>query len=46
MLTPIGLIARLCGKDFLVRKHNKQVISYWMPRKTAEPDKESYEQQF
>ena len=46
ILTPIGLIARLCGKDFLDKKVNKITKSYWILRTTAECDKKSYENQF
>lgn len=46
ILTPIGLIARLCGKDFLDIKIDKNVNSYWVLRTTAACDKKSYEHQF
>ena len=46
ILTPIGLIGRLCGKDFLDIKLNKKAPSYWVPRDKQEYDKKSYEQQF
>ena len=46
ILTPVGLIARFCGKDFLDKKVNKNAKSYWIPRTTAECDKKSYENQF
>ena len=46
ILTPIGLIGRLCGKDFLDIKLHKNVQSYWVLRGKQEYDKKSYEQQF
>jgi hypothetical protein len=46
ILTPIGIIARLCGKDFLDRKFNKNANSYWISRETVECAKKSYENQF
>jgi hypothetical protein len=46
ILTPIGLIGRLCGKDFLDIKLNKNAPSYWVLRGKQEYDKKSYEQQF
>jgi len=47
IITPIGLVARLCGKDFLSLKLNRQAHSYWIPRshKAPKPPAE-YEQQF
>src|SRR5207344_1231782 len=32
VITPIGLIARLAGKDFLRLKLDRQAESYWIPR--------------
>ena len=46
VLTPIGLLARLSGKDFLNRKFNREAQSYWIPRKAATSDKRNYENQF
>jgi hypothetical protein len=45
ILTLVGLIARLCGKDFLDKIVNKNAKSYWILR-TTECDKKSYENQF
>lgn len=47
VITPIGLVARLAGKDFLRLKLDRNAPSYWMPR----PDlgaraKGDYERQF
>ena len=46
VVTPIGLLARLSGKDFLNRKFDKNAPSYWIPRKTSVVDKKDYERQF
>jgi len=46
VVTPIGLLARLSGKDFLNRKFNSDASSYWIPRKAATPEKKNYENQF
>ena len=44
---PIGLLARIFGKDFLDRKRDVDIKSYWILRK-SEPQrpKEAYEKQF
>ena len=46
VVTPIGLVARLCGKDFLHRTFDKGAESYWIPRGRGETDKKHYEHQF
>ena len=46
IVTPIGLLARLFGKDFLSRKFDKAAGSYWIIRKSTGFDKRSYENQF
>jgi len=46
VVTPIGLLARICGKDFLNRKFDREAQSYWLERKTPPPDKKKYENQF
>ncbi len=46
LVTPIGLLARLCGKTFLDTKFERNVNSYWIPRKTVKFDKKNYENQF
>ena len=46
VVTPIGLLTRLCGMDFLDIKSEKNVNSYWTPRKTIKDDKKKYENQF
>ena len=46
VVTPIGLLTRLCGKDFLDIKGKKNATSYWVPRKPTKWDKTHYENQF
>lgn len=46
VVTPIGLLAKICGKDFLNRKFNKTAQSYWIPREATTSDKKTYENQF
>jgi hypothetical protein len=46
IVTPIGLLARLFGKDFLNTKFNRNLDSYWIPKKTVTFDKKNYENQF
>lgn len=47
MVTPIGLLGRLVGKEFLELKLNRSAPgSYWIPREVAKHGKENYERQF
>ena len=46
ILTPIGIIARLCGKKFIDRTFDKNVKSYWIIRTAENRGSSSYEQQF
>ena len=46
VVTPIGLLAKLSGKDFLNKKFNRDAQSYWIPRKAPSPEKRNYENQF
>ena len=46
MITPIGLLARLFGKDFLNRKYDRDAPTYWIPKKETPFDKKNYENQF
>lgn len=45
-VTPIGLAAKLFGKDFLNRKLQPQAKSYWMPRAAEPMTRKRYDQQF
>jgi multisubunit Na+/H+ antiporter MnhG subunit len=46
LVTPISLLARLVGKDFLNRKRDARTRSYWIPREAKAKTSASYEQQF
>jgi hypothetical protein len=47
VLTPIGLVARLAGKDFLGRKLDRKAASYWILRDASKPkEKRAHELQF
>jgi hypothetical protein len=46
VITPIGLVARLAGKDFLRLKLDRQAKSYWIPREHRKKAVEEYERQF
>lgn len=46
VITPIGLIMRISGKDFLSRKLEKNSDSYWIPKQEVTGSKEDYEKQF
>jgi hypothetical protein len=46
VFTPIGLIARLFGKDFLSLRTDESVTSYWIYREARDLTKEDYEKQF
>ncbi len=46
VMTPIGLVARLSGKDFLSLKLDRTTKSYWMLRETKPKAPEEYERQY
>lgn len=47
VITPIGLLARLAGKDFLGLKLDRDATSYWIARaREAERKPAEYENQF
>jgi len=47
IVVPIGLLARLVGKDFLNRRFDADANSYWILRDRSSPKpKPNYEQQF
>ena len=46
VVTPIGLVARLFGKDFLRLKLDKSASSYWIPREPKAETAADYERQF
>lgn len=46
VVTPIGLLMRLCGKDILDKRIDRSVQSYWQLRPAVAKDKKSYENQY
>jgi hypothetical protein len=46
VITPIGLVARACGRDFLSLKLNRAAASYWIPREHKPKTPAEYERQF
>lgn len=47
LVTPLGLVARLAGKDFLSQKLDPSAASYWIRRDVSRPKaKHEHEQQF
>jgi saxitoxin biosynthesis operon SxtJ-like protein len=46
VITPIGLITRLLGKDFLALKIDREAPTYWMARERATQTAAEYERQF
>ena len=46
VITPIGLLARLFGKDFLSLKLDRAAKSYWIPRERKVTAPTDYERQF
>jgi small basic protein len=46
VITPMGLIAKVSGKDILDEKMDKGCSSYWKERDAGPKSKESYEKQF
>jgi len=46
VITPIGLVARLCGQDFLNMKLDHAAKSYWIPRERKVKSAQDYERQF
>ena len=46
IVTPIGLIARLLGKQFIELQWNKESSTYWNYRSGDTFEKEKYEKQF
>ena len=46
VVTPIGVISRLFGRDFLDKGFAAAADSYWIPRKKERSEREIYESQF
>ena len=46
-VTPLGLVGRIFGKDFLLEKFNPRAESYWLPRdRSATRQPADYERQY
>ena len=45
VITPLGFILKLLGKDFLNLKKNKKMLTYWIPKEKSFT-KSDYERQF
>ena len=46
VMTPIGLVARAVGKDFLSLKLQRAAPTYWIPRERKTKSPSEYERQF
>lgn len=46
VITPVGLVARLVGKDFLNLKLDRAAKSYWLPRERGLKPPADYEKQY
>jgi len=46
IVTPIGLVARWCGSDFLDLKLKSSAASYWVPRERKARTPADYERQY
>ncbi len=46
VVTPLGLLARLCGTVFLTADFDRTAQSYWIARKDVPADRTRYENQF
>jgi hypothetical protein len=46
VITPIGLLARICGKDFLSLKLDRTAPTYWLRREMKSRPPAEYEKQF
>ena len=46
VLTPIGLLAKLIGKKFMVLKYDKSAKTYWEKRTIIQKKQIDYERQF
>jgi len=46
VITPVGWLMRLMGKDLLRTKFDRDATSYWIPREPPGPEKSSLKRQF
>ena len=44
ILTPVGLVFRLIGRDPLQRRFDRQAASYWVPRERVTDPRRYYRQ--
>jgi hypothetical protein len=45
LITPVGVVMRLAGRDTMTRKFDRAASTYWIPREAA-ADKERYFRQY
>lgn len=46
VITPVGVLLRLAGKDLLRTKFDREADSYWIPREPPGPESSSMKRQF
>lgn len=46
LIIPIALVMKIIGRDPLIRKIDKNEMSYWVKRATIKPTKKKLEKQF
>jgi hypothetical protein len=46
VITPVGMILRILGKDFLNRSFEKDASTYWVAKSDEVSSKNTYEKQF
>ena len=46
LITPIGLLLRLFGKDFLTLRFDKKENSYWIKKQPDSQEKSQYDRQY
>ena len=46
VMTPVGLVARLAGKDFLGRRIDRAAATYWVPREPRPRTPADHERQY
>jgi hypothetical protein len=44
LITPMGLIMRLCGRDSMGRKFDESRESYWVPHQSSKENKQYFRQ--
>ena len=46
LVTPVGLVMRLFGKDFIGKKLDRNASTYWIPKEYLIPDRSRFEKYF